>query len=64
MKWHNLKSNLCPQCGADLIGKLVGHIFECDCGFRISMMRFKEIVGSMVEKELDEYEENINREEW
>lgn len=64
MKWKNLKSNLCPQCGKDLIGSLVGHIFECECGFKITMFRFKEIVGQMVEEELDRYEQQTDREDW
>ena len=50
IKWSNLKINKCPKCSKDISSRLNPDTkrFECVCGFKISLVRFEEIVGSMV----------------
>lgn len=57
MKWSNLKINKCPQCNKDISNGLNFNtrMMECPCGFKISLTRFQEIVGSMVTKDTDRW---------
>lgn len=54
MKWWNLKNNKCPQCNKDWVFDLtaVDGLLVHGCGFRISEIRYQEIVNDMVGKEL------------
>ena len=62
MNWGNLKQNKCPQCAHDLSDKLVGKMFICTCGFKISDAKFREIVTKQVNKSNDSYFANMDRE--
>jgi len=68
MKWQMLKKNRCPQCMKDLAWSqgfedLENH-FSCNCGFKISEKRFREIVDSQINEELQDDEDiNYTREE-
>jgi len=58
MKWNNLKSNKCPQCGKAFSLNNVytaTQLIVCPCGFRISFKRFKEIVNNKVIKQIEEH---------
>ena len=60
MKWFNLKKNKCPKCGKDLmfgLGVPKGMLM-CNCGFKISEKRCKEIVTKTVESDLEMEVEN------
>lgn len=67
MNWRNLKLNKCAKCGKDL-AKATYHMgmIECDCGFRISNERFKEIVNDQVKNQIarDEAEMQKERDTW
>ncbi len=60
MKWHNLKKNKCPKCDKDTALKSPFEYISAtgmlvhECGFKISKKRYKEIVTSMVESDLDD----------
>jgi len=74
MKWNNLKSNKCPKCGKNLMDDFETRDvmipmtrdplrgFYCDCGFSISVKRFKEITISQVNRDLDKYHEDMEEE--
>ena len=59
MKWSNLKINKCPQCNKDFASGLKVEsnmapvMFTHKCGFKISEYKFREIVFSMNEKEIE-----------
>jgi len=67
MKWDNLKKNRCPSCGKDWSNpKNVKYITEealktnhivCNCGFKISNKRMREIVNDKINTELLEEKE-------
>ena len=62
MKWFNLKKNMCPQCNKDFTqsAEFTSTMIICNCGFKISPKRYKEIVTSQVEKNIDEiYTEEV-----
>lgn len=63
MKWKLLKSNKCPQCSKNLDDYSNNEYLKCPCGFLISWKRFKEIVGSMVEQDIEKFGESDNEEE-
>ena len=58
MKWENLKKNKCPQCNKDFLKGLKTipvsgeQLMLHPCGFKITEQRYKEVVSSMVSKEL------------
>lgn len=56
-KWNNLRRNKCPMCNAGLTHDPIGEIFKCDnifhCGYVITGMRFKELVGKMNKEAID-----------
>lgn len=54
LNWYNLKKNKCPQCGKEIYDKLdpATQFFNCPCGFKISMFKFKQIVKNQVEQDL------------
>lgn len=71
MKWFNLKQNKCPKCDKDIMiglstvperrdnhrGK--GQLLIHNCGFQIHEQRYKQIVSSQVNSEL---EDRLNKE--
>ena len=55
MNWNNLKLNKCPKCNQDLSNKLEGNMFYCNCGFVISVKRFKEIINNKVLRQIEKH---------
>jgi hypothetical protein len=60
MKWFNLKENKCPKCNKDWSQDLVVHdkMLQHLCGFKISEKKYREIVTSMVNKDIEWNEED------
>lgn len=66
MNWKNLKNNKCPKCGKDTaiaspyeyspLSKVLAH----PCGFKIRESRYKEIVTSMTNQEIEAIREEEN----
>lgn len=54
MKWYNLKQNKCPQCDKDL-DFTNPQLFSCECGFKISEKRFKEITTDQTKQAVNSY---------
>ena len=59
LKWFNLKKNKCPKCSKNIYSGLGGlqsidGILRHPCGFSISEKKFKKIVTSMVDQEIEE----------
>lgn len=50
MIWSNLKKNICPECNRNLVDHAVytETMIECECGFRISQRKYKQIVTNMI----------------
>lgn len=58
MDWDNLKELNCPKDYKDLskVESLDGKpMFECECGFKITEVRLREIVEPMYTKTNDHY---------
>lgn len=47
MQWDNLINKDCPRCGKGLEEFVHLNVWKCECGFRISDYRLKEIQDSM-----------------
>ena len=60
MNWKNLRSNLCPKCGADLTGN--GKYAGCTkCDFTISTEKLEKIIVNINKQSFKkESEEEIN----
>lgn len=61
MTWKNLQKNKCPQCNKDITAAYnpKTRLFECKCGFRISIQKFQQIVNSRVTQDI---EDKLNKE--
>lgn len=59
MNWKNLKDNKCPKCNKDWAFDLtvVDGLLAHGCGFKIRESRYKEIVTSMTNEEIEAIEE-------
>lgn len=71
MKWYLLKQNRCPKCGGDFTDAIMNartlpsgdKVYRHKCEFRITEKRYKEIVGSMVRKDIEELPEKTHKNE-
>lgn len=56
MKWANLRTNRCPDCGSYLVGdqRRPGMILCTACAFKIGEKKMKEIIMKMITKRLQD----------
>ena len=69
MMWGRLKDMLCPKCNADLKAGVLSDELLCTiCDFRISRMKFDNVVGNLYnpkprtrQEEERDFDNNWNR---
>lgn len=63
MKWSNLKTMQCPDCGKSLKDKAAGYC--CECGFCISYEKFRSVINNIYKSKPRHYDaDSVDRSDW